>query len=88
MKSNRNEELKSRRDFFKKAAKSALPIIGAIVMSNMPLISNASEVQMGCRFGCAGYCIDTCSGTCKGTCIDACSRMCNGCHHSCTGNSK
>jgi hypothetical protein len=30
MKENKNKELQSRRDFFKKAAKSALPIIGAI----------------------------------------------------------
>lgn len=28
MKSNKNEELKSRRDFFKKAAKSALHVLG------------------------------------------------------------
>ncbi len=33
----KNEKLQSRREFFKKAAKGALPILGAIVLAN-PLL--------------------------------------------------
>ena len=36
-KNERNEELQSRREFFKKAAKGALPILGAMVLANAPL---------------------------------------------------
>lgn len=32
MKKQQNEELQSRREFFKKAAKGALPILGSIVI--------------------------------------------------------
>lgn len=96
MKSKKNEELKSRREFFKKAAKSALPILGAVVLASTPIISKASETAMGCRFGCSSACSSSCTsscytgcvGSCKGTCSDVCSRLCNGCHHSCTGSSR
>ncbi len=89
MKSNKNEELKSRRDFFKKAAKSALPILGAVVLASSPIVSKAAEVAMGCRYGCSGGCYGGCSGCgagcanecvtgCKGTCLEACIRGCGG----------
>ena len=35
-KNEKNEELQNRREFFKKAAKSALPILGAIVLAGSP----------------------------------------------------
>ena len=56
-KRKKNEELQSRREFFKKAAKSALPILGAIVLAGAPLISKA-EQPMGCNYGCSGACSD------------------------------
>lgn len=40
-----NNNIQSRREFFKKAAKGALPILGAIVLSNTPLL--ASQTEMG-----------------------------------------
>lgn len=42
-KNEKNEELQSRREFFKKAAKGALPILGAILLSGAPQILNAAE---------------------------------------------
>ena len=42
-KNEKNEELQSRREFFKKAAKGALPILGAIVLANAPAVINAAE---------------------------------------------
>lgn len=49
-KNKQNEELQSRREFFKKAAKSALPILGAVVLASAPGIANAAEsaAEMGC----------------------------------------
>ncbi len=80
-KNKKNEELQSRRQFFKNAAKGALPILGAIVLANVPGIMNAaSESPMGCtsttcsggcKNGCRG-CEYTCSGTCKNSCRGGC----------------
>ncbi len=89
MKQNKNEELQSRRQFFKKAAKSALPILGAIALANMPMIAKASETAMGCSSGCYTGCSNTCKGgcsygcgsTCSGKCIGSCSATCmNSCY--------
>lgn len=66
----KNEELQSRRESFKKAAKGALPILGAIVLSNNPLVSKAAQT-MGCDYTCAVSCAD-CKGTCKGLCMNSC----------------
>lgn len=56
-KNEKNEGLQSRREFFKKAAKGALPILGLAIMANVPMISNAAESEF-----CA------CSSDCKGAC--------------------
>lgn len=39
MKKNRNEELQSRREFFKNAVKSVLPILGTIVLSSTTVLA-------------------------------------------------
>lgn len=72
-KNEKNEGLQSRREFFKKAAKGALPILGLAIMVNVPMISNAAESE---------YC--TCAGDCKGACSGGCSTTCyNQCYNSC-----
>lgn len=84
MKDKRKEELQSRRQFFKKAAKSALPILGAIAIANMPMIAKASQSGAGCT----GTCTATCYGACKGcstTCTGTCSHACKGCSTTCSG---
>ncbi len=73
-KNEKNEELQSRREFFKKAAKSALPILGLAIMATNPIVAKATSVS-GCR-------IDACTATCSGTCKGACS----GCSHGCSGS--
>lgn len=84
MKENKNEELQSRRSFFKNAAKAALPILGAVVLAHMPTIAKASESQScgSCRYSCTacvGGCMDNCARNCT-----ACSNACaSGCHRSC-----
>lgn len=74
-KNGKNEELQSRREFFKKAAKGALPILGAIVLANAPAIVNAAgKSPMGCN-GCASGCTGGCSGRCE-SCVGSCNNTC------------
>lgn len=77
----KNEELQSRRDFFKNAAKGALPILGAVILASNPIVSHAAESMdpMGCRNGC----YTTCSGSCKGGCSTRCENVCTGCGSAC-----
>lgn len=47
----KKEELLSRRDFFKNAAKGVLPIVGAIVLGGLPHVVNAEEgTEKGTQF--------------------------------------
>ena len=77
----KNEELQSRREFFKKAAKGALPILGLVALTNVPLLSQATEV-MGCggscRTQCTGYCQNTCNASCYHGCRSGCGTTCKG----------
>lgn len=75
-----NEELQSRREFFKKAAKAALPIVGAVVLSQMPISMQATE-----KTGCDYTCKTSCNGDCYGHCHYGCKNTCSG---TCSGSSK
>lgn len=96
MKKNQNDELQSRREFFKKAAKGALPILGAIVLAGAPAIVKAAshecKIETGCDWSCSGGCFRGCTGTCylqcstscMGQCSGTCSQMCaNDCSYGC-----
>ncbi|MCR4827278.1 MAG: Cys-Xaa-Xaa-Xaa repeat radical SAM target protein [Bacteroidales bacterium] len=85
-----NDEIQSRREFFKNAAKKALPILGAIVLAGTPNIIHAARKPMGCEIGCENSCTGGCTGsctygcqtTCKGTCESTCKGCCsNACAH-------
>ena len=82
----KNEELQSRRQFFKKAGKAALPILGAIAIANVPLMAKATGNSSACGYGdcsysCSGGC-EGCSGSCRGDCSQVCS---NNCYTACKG---
>lgn len=85
-----NEELQSRREFFKKAAKGVLPVLGAIALMNMPLLSQAKEINtnaMGCNW-CKETCTNVCTscyGSCTGDCRGLCQNGCKSCTGSCQG---
>lgn len=81
MKTNKNGELQSRREFFKSAAKRTLPIIGAAIIASNPVAANAMEVMGGSETGCGTNCNVRCSG-CGTACFKGCS---NGCSGGCTG---
>ncbi|MBR4388281.1 MAG: Cys-Xaa-Xaa-Xaa repeat radical SAM target protein [Prevotella sp.] len=93
-----SKELQSRRDFFKSAAKKALPIVGAIAVSQMPFVSHAHEKDTqstwcsgcygGCNSGCYTGCRGACTGSCEGGCQQSCDGSCTGdCSGSCSGGS-
>ena len=88
-KKERNEEIQSRREFFKNAAKGALPILGAVLLANAPVIARAadSEATMGCTGTCYGTCYGSCNG-CSTTCTGTCKHSCDGCSTTCTGTCK
>ena len=69
----KNDELQSRREFFKNAAKRVLPIVGAIALSN-PIVQASTRNEAPCN--CYGTCAYGCTGTCSGGCSVACSGSC------------
>lgn len=79
MKENKNEEVQSRREFFKSAAKKALPILGVIVLTQLPFVakSHESQITQDCSVYCAGGCRDTCRDSCQETCRGNCVGTCN-----------
>lgn len=83
-----NEELLSRRRFFKNLSKGILPILGAVVLISIPVVTRAMEKQpMGCNYSCAGTCMNTCSGSCRGGCDTSCYNQCySTCKTTCQGS--
>ncbi len=79
---NKKEELQSRREFFKKAAKAALPVVGAVVLSNLPVLKTEAA-PMGCDSGCWTGCYGSCHNGCYSSCSGGCKYSCSG---SCSGN--
>ncbi len=75
---NENEELQSRREFFKKAAKAALPVIGAVVVASIPTMKAKASTCYGgsCSYECDGGCNDSCYGSCRGGCNASCKHGC------------
>lgn len=88
MKQNeKKEELQSRREFFKKAAKSTLPILGAIALAGAPSIVKAAEEAMDCNYSCSYSCSNSCRGDCYGGCRGGCSGACSySCQNTCKGS--
>ena len=83
--SKKNEELQSRREFFKQAAKAALPVVGAANMASVPFVK--SEAATACDYSCSGGCSRGCEGSCQAHCKDDCTGNCSGwCKGSCGNN--
>jgi len=79
-KNKKNEELQSRREFFKKAAKGALPILaftllGSTLTSCGDDENDPSGCGQSCKSSCTGSCANTnCRGRCDGSCEGGCWR--------------
>ena len=76
--SKKNEELQSRREFFKQAAKAALPVVGAAILASVPFVKSeaANGCYSGCMYGCGGNCYGECEG-CQNSCYGSCKGSCN-----------
>ncbi len=97
-KNKNNEEIQSRRDFFKKAAKGALPILGVAILASTPILVQAKDVvesngcndscERTCRIGCDQSCHNIgCKGSCHGACDGTCKGGCEGgCRGDCTSS--
>lgn len=87
-KKRKDEELQSRREFFKNAAKKALPFVAAIAMASNPIVAKAmEEAPMGCKHGCTAVCsTSACQGTCSGGCRFTCEHGCK--NYGCKGVNK
>lgn len=85
-KMKKNEELQSRREFFKKAAKGALPILGTLLLINAPMIAATKDApSMACDNSCWYTCMDGCKGGCTGTCSSCNGRCASNCQTTCLG---
>ena len=84
----------SRREFFKKAVKVTLPILGAAILPKIDLLANNSvskaETPQTCYgSSCIGLCTTTCHSGCKGGCGETCTGSCKDqCGGNCSGSCK
>lgn len=93
----KNEKLQTRREFFKKAAKGVLPIIGAVTLTPFLTACPGSDPDdpLDCS-DCTSACSSSCSSACSNSttnsgcsdCANGCSSTCSGtCSNSCEGQS-
>lgn len=89
-KKDEKEELQTRRQFFKKAAKSILPMLGAVAIGPSTILSAMTScTKSGCD-GCEAECMDNCGSSCSELCdssstSSACSGCASGCASACEG---
>ena len=70
-----NEELQTRREFFKKAAKGALPVLTFVALGQS-ILTSCDKEPFGCGRSCAGSCEGDCAGDCDDGCWTACIAAC------------
>ena len=101
MNKKHKEELQTRREFFKKAAKGVLPIIAGVALTGCETFLTAFGEHLSSYSGGGGYsgsggggysessgCGYTCSGGCSGGCDGSCQWGCEStCRGSCEGTS-
>ena len=59
-----NEELQTRRQFFKKAAKSVLPMLGVIAVGPSVIMSSLTSCSSNGCDSCEAACMDNCDTAC------------------------
>ncbi len=78
MEKNKNEELQSRRQFFKNAAGKAIPMLALTVVGGGLLSScdKDDEPHNGCGSSCSGDCDSGCTNNCDSLCGGDCWAYC------------
>ena len=80
------EELQSRRGFFKRVAKTVLPVIGGLILSQFPFRAFASgQSCANCWYSCSSGC-SSCTGSCQFGCRTSCSSCTGSCQFGCKGS--
>ena len=77
----KDEELQTRRAFFKNAAKATLPILavaalGGSLLTSCDPDSPNTPTPSGCGKSCSGSCEGSCSGGCDTSCAGSCFDNC------------
>ena len=66
---NSKNETQNRREFFKEAARKALPVFAAIALANTPIIAQVTNSDKGyctsCKDDCTNGCYNGCRRSCK-----------------------
>lgn len=80
-KEERNEEILSRREFFKKTAQNVLPFLGVMAFGSLltscePFDYGGGSSSGGSSSGCGKSCSGSCEGDCAGDCDDGCWTAC------------
>ena len=84
MENGENKDLQGRREFFKEAAKKALPLF-AVALLGTTALSSCTKDGWGCD-DCVGSCKGDCKTDCRMGCKDTCSLGCKGdCDKTCKG---
>lgn len=82
------DNIQNRRQFFKNAAKSMLPILGCILIpqSLHAWTEPSTMTPSGCGGSCTGLCTTSCTSQCQNSCDSSCTGSCsNGCQSGCQG---
>lgn len=74
MEKSKNEELQSRREFFKSTAQKALPFVAFTAFGG--LLSSCDKDEPDGPSGCGKTCSGSCDGDCAGDCDDGCWTAC------------
>ena len=88
-----DEELQSRREFFKETSKKVLPLIALVTVGSTFLSACEKESTASTNRGRSSGCNDGCSRSCSGSCDDSCSGSCEtscarGCSYNCKGGTR
>ncbi|MBO6024471.1 MAG: Cys-Xaa-Xaa-Xaa repeat radical SAM target protein [Bacteroidales bacterium] len=84
MENGENKNLQGRREFFKEAARKALPILGAVALMSSPVTAKTFHVvSKDCS---NSECTKSCVDVCKNTCNTMCHEGCKGCNGTCKGS--
>ncbi len=72
----KSENICSRREFFKKAAKGVLPILGMTILGPTLLSSCKKDDCSDCVYSCSDSCITGCKNSCDASCSAGCTNSC------------
>ena len=79
-----SENICSRREFFKQAAKGVLPILGLTIWGPSLISSCSKDDCDGCNNSCSDSCVTSCKNTCDASCSSGCKGSCStGCSKTC-----